>query len=206
MNGAKQISKFSIYTNNFTNIDILTPDEILYLNLCNWLHSHAQEINDELKAKGKFYLVDNTQGIETYFDQFDVISSLLGEKQPGSVPSIIKSGHFTIPEFQAEMFDINGSEKGFGDGFFYIDIKDSYSLLNKYKSNAYFPYGNMPKDCTDTILNAIQNPKLIECCDISLDNRYAFNVIDQTNQKFRVYIQNNIATFHPMHPFAKQGQ
>ena len=52
MNGAYQINKFGIYTNNFTNLDVLTPDEILYLNLCNWLHTYAQEINSELKKVG----------------------------------------------------------------------------------------------------------------------------------------------------------
>ena len=92
--------------------------------------------------------------------------------------------------------------KAFGDGFLYMNIKDPRSLLNKYKSNAYFPYGNMPKDCSDMILQAIQDPQLVECCDISPNGRYTFNVINQSGQKFRMYIENNVAKYHPLSPFA----
>ena len=206
MNGAYQINKFGIYTNNFTNLDVLTPDEILYLNLCNWLHTYAQEINSELKTNGRIHLVDQVQGVETYFDQFDIFTSLLGEKEPGSITSITKSGHLTLPELQAALFDFGSEMKAFGDGFLYMNIKDPRSLLNKYKSNAYFPYGNMPKDCSDMILQAIQDPQLVECCDISPNGRYTFNVINQSGQKFRIYVQDNIARFHPMNSFTQQGQ
>ena len=47
--GVEQINKFKEYTNNFTDLAKLKPEEVLYLNLCDWLEPQAKTINARLK-------------------------------------------------------------------------------------------------------------------------------------------------------------
>lgn len=97
--GIDQIERFREYTNNFTNLDILTPEEVMYLNLCEWLEPKAKKINNALKAQGGLKVVDpKTGAVQAVIEEFDLFHSLLGEMSPNALANRVKGGHLYIPE------------------------------------------------------------------------------------------------------------
>ncbi len=114
--GIDQINKFKEYTNNFTNLEKLTPEEILYLNLCDWLEPQAAAINAEIKAAGGLKFMDPVTKAEVVIEKFDLVHSLLGEMKPGSIRETIKGGHLLISELKAATLEI-GTIKSLDNGF-----------------------------------------------------------------------------------------
>ena len=198
--GVDQIKKFKDYTNNFTELDKLTPDEVLYLNLCEWLHPKSLEINAQLKARGGIKIIDPVTKTETIIEKYDLFHSLLGEMSPGAVANRVSGGHLFIPELKAAIFDI-GEIKPFGNGFFDMGIKYAGKASNKYKPNSYFPAGRSVEKAVEMIEDAILNFKEIKIADeIKNPLLQGFIITNQQDQKFMILINNNTAQFYPYKP------
>ena len=196
----KQIKKFQDYTNNFTNLEKLTPEEILYLNLCDWLEPQARTINATLKKKGGITLIDSQTGVSAFFEEYDLFHSLLGEMKPGSIRDHTSGGHLFIDQLRAAMLDI-GEIKGIGANFFDMEIQYAGKLSDRCKPNSYFPMGTSVKKAVDMLQKTIKNHKLIECTIIE-NGKTSVIVIDNYNHIFNFKIENSIACFYPVNPDA----
>ena len=198
--GVDQIDKFKDYTNNFNNLEKLHPDEILYLNLCDWLKPQADLINAELKSLGGLTIIDQASGQQALIKEFDLFHSLLGEMKPGSVRSTTSGGHCFLTELRAASLSYD-EVKAFGNGFFDMQIKPRRGLSASYKDQTYFPAGKSISDCTDILIDAIKNSKCVEF-GAAVEGKQIIDITQQSNQKFRLYIENNILRFSPVSPFA----
>ncbi len=196
------MDNFKKYTNNFTDLSKLKPEEVLYLNLCDWLELHATKINNRLHAMGGITITDPQTGIQATIKKYDLFHSLLGEMKPGSIRYHTRGGHLMIPELKAALLEI-GQIKPLKRGFFDINIKAG---SNK-KINSCFPLGTSVDEAIEMIekiLNdALINPQLI----IKSENLERLNgvctgfTIDTScKQTFQFYIENNIVKFFPMNP------
>ena len=202
--GVEQIKKFKDFTNNFHPDEIakLHPDEILYLNLCDWIEPQAKKINAALKKKGEIKLFDKRQSVEGIFDEFDIFHSLLGEMKPGSVRDATKGGHWFLAECKAATFDI-GEIISFENGFFDLSVKHSRGLSTQYVSKTCFPAGSSIEQCANIVNKAIENPLLIEYIKPTTDSiKQTFRVTNQSGQRFILRIENRKAQFFPLSPFA----
>jgi hypothetical protein len=179
---------------------IMHPDEILYLNLCDWLKPQADLINAELKSLGGLTIIDQASGQQALIKEFDLFHSLLGEMKPGSVRSTTSGGHCFLTELRAASLSYD-EVKAFGNGFFDMQIKPRRGLSASYKDQTYFPAGKSISDCTDILIDAIKNPKCIEF-GAAVEGKQIIDITQQSNQKFRLYIENNILRFSPVSPFA----
>ena len=83
--GVDQIQKFKDYTNNFTDLAKLKPEEILYLNLCDWVEPQARTINARLKEIGGIKIIDQVTKSEVIIKKYDLFHSLLGEMSPNAL-------------------------------------------------------------------------------------------------------------------------
>lgn len=200
--GIDQIDKFKDYTNNFSNLEKLHPDEILYLNLCDWLEPQACKINAELKKNGGLKIFDKASGQQAVIEKFDIFHSLLGEMKPGSVRSTTSGGHCFLTELRAASLSYD-EVKAFGNGFFDMQIKPRRGLSASYKNQTYFPAGKSISDCTDMLIDAIQKNKLTECVFID-DRIISFEITNIYDQIFSVNIESNLAKFYPTSPFASK--
>lgn len=195
--GIEQIDNFKRYTNNFTNLEKLTSEEILYLNLCDWLEPQATKINARLKDIGGLKFINPSNNAEIIIERYDLFHSLLGEMRPGSIRDHTKGGHLLITELKAAVLEI-GEMKSFGNGFFDINIKPINSTRD-FKLNSYFPVGTFVDEAADIIDKAIRNPKVIEFADnIKNKSLEGFKFIDQENQAFMLLIENRTAQFFPL--------
>ena len=188
-----QIEAFRGYTDNFKNLDKLKPEEILYLNLCDWLAPQALEINEKL---GVLKFIDPATKVEVIIKELDLFHSLLGEMRPGSIRKHTSGGHLLIPELRAAMLDTSEIIQ-FGEGFFDMQIKPVNSIRN-FKSNSYFPAGTSIEQTVKTIKDAIQNPKAITRSEIIKNGALSgFNFTNNQQNVFVVLIKNERAQFYP---------
>ena len=204
----KQIEDFRTYTDNFKNLDKLKPEEILYLNLCDWLAPKALEINDRLKKiPGGLKIIDQKTGIEAVIKEFDLFHSLLGEMKPQALANRVSGGHLFIPELKGAILDIN-EIKQFGKGYFDMGIKYAGKQSTKYKPNSYFPIGTSIEQAVEIIEDAISNKGFIEFIkpeNISIESALAstkktFEATHRQNQKFTLHTDNGITNFYPNAP------
>jgi hypothetical protein len=195
----EQINNFKKYTNNFTSLEKLTSEEILYLNLCDWLEPRAKKINVALKKKGGITLVDSQTGASVFFDEYDLFHSLLGEMSPGAVADRIKGGHLYIPELKAAILDI-GEIEPFGKGFFDMNIKYAGKLSEKYKQNSYFPMGTSVEQAVDMIEEAIKKSTNIKIMNAKNPVFQGFICTNQQGQDFGILAKNKIIQFYPIKP------
>ena len=196
--GVDQIKRFKDYTKNFTELEKLTPDEILYLNLCEWLHPKSLEINAKIKEMG-LKITEVKDGITCVTDihEFDIFHSLLGEMRPGSVADTTSGGHWLCAELKAATFDIDKIEK-FGNGFLDIWVKPSRGNSASFKPKTFFPAGNSIEECSNMIVNAIKNPKkIINITETHHKNQSLFLVLDKLDQTFAVRVTGNKIKFFP---------
>jgi hypothetical protein len=201
--GVEQINNFKDNTNNFTNLEKLKPEEILYLNVCDWLEPQATKINARIQQAGGIKITEIRDGIEcvTEIHEFDLFHSLLGEMTPGFTNAHTKGGHLFIPELKAALLD-TGEIKSLGNGFFDMEIKYKGKISNNYKNNSYFPGGTSVEQAVKIIEEAISNFQLIESTHLAVNGKQTFNITSKYGTKFRVYIENNVAKYHPLNPFA----
>ena len=80
--GVDQIEKYRDYTNNFhpDGIAKLKPEEILHLNLCDWLAPQAKIINKRIKDAGGLKVRQIHDGIECVSEiyELDLFHSFFG--------------------------------------------------------------------------------------------------------------------------------
>ena len=193
--GIKQIEDFRTYTDNFKNLDKLKPEEILYLNLCDWLAPQALEINDKLKKAGGLKFINPTTKVEVVIKELDLFHSLLGEMKPQYLNNVTKGGHLPILELKSALFEI-GEIESLGSGFFDMHIKRG----SNSKINSFFPVGKSVEQCVKMIENAIENVEFIEYIKPKYETtQKAFYAKSKTNQNFLLRIENEIAKFYPYH-------
>lgn len=193
--GVDPINKYKEYTNNFTNLEKLTPEEILYLNLCDWLEPQARAINAEIKATGGLKFIHPETGAEVIIEKFDLFHSLLGEMKPGNLKDCVNGGHLLITELRAATLEL-GNIEIFGEGFLDIFIK---AKSNK-KINSYFPRGTSVQEAVDMVKDSIKNHKKISSRKMKNLSTQGLNFTNQNNQSFGVTLENKIANFFPLKP------
>jgi len=201
-----QIEKYRDYTNNFhpEGLAKLKPEEILHLNLCDWLAPKAIEINERIRKAGGLKISETRNGIEyiTEIYELDLFHSLLGEMRPGSVRDATKGGHLFIAELKSATFDI-GDIKSFGSGFFDMDIKHLRGFSDKYKTNSFFKMGTSVDKVVEMIEDAIKNSKDTIFMGIADNGRISFDVINKSDQIFALHIKDKIAKIHPVNPSSR---
>ena len=196
--GVDQIKRFKDYTKNFTELEKLTPDEILYLNLCDWLERRSSIINEALKKKGGMKFVD-VAGVEGFFEEYDLFHSLLGEMSPEAVANRISGGHLFIPELKTALLDI-GEIKPIGNGFFDMSIKYAGKASEKYKPNSYFPAGTSVEQAVEMIEDALLNiEKIKNVTPPGRTDEIIYEIQNYKNKTFKLHIKNknNVAHFYP---------
>jgi len=190
----KQIEDFRTYTDNFKNLDKLKPEEILYLNLCDWLAPQAATINAEL---GVLKFIDPATKVEVFIKELDLFHSLLGEMRPGSIKKHTSGGHLLIPELRAAMLDVDKIEH-IGKDFFDMSIKYAGKQSEKYVSNTYFPMGTSIEQSVSIIKDTIKNNINVSIVENIKDESFkGFKLTNQQNQVFVLLTQNETAQFYP---------
>jgi hypothetical protein len=186
-----QVNEFQKVTKDFTDFSQLNQDEILYLNLCEWLEPKAKDINQRLLAKGGITLIDSATGNKALLTKYDVFHSLLGEMKPGSISKHTKGGHLFIAELKAVALELE-QFKELEHGFFDMLIKRG---SNK-KFNTFYPLGTSPEQAINYLEEAILYPQAIT---LKSENDKIKCILTHPNkQQFTLYIdKNNIAQFHP---------
>ncbi|MBP6869770.1 hypothetical protein KBC04_02725 [Candidatus Babeliales bacterium] len=162
--GVDQVQRFKDYTNNFHPDELakLKPEEILYLNLCDWLAPKADIINAALKKKGGIRIVDSVTGVEAYYEKYDLFHSLLGEMSPGAVANRTSGGHLMIPELRGAILK-TGKVTPIGHGFFDIDIQYLGKESAKCKTNSVYPLGTLLEESVELLEKTQENFKEIIC-------------------------------------------
>jgi len=199
--GVDQIEKYRDYTNNFhpDGIAKLKPEEILHLNLCDWLAPKAIEINERIRKAGGLKISETRNGIEyiTEIYELDLFHSLLGEMKPGSVRDATKGGHLFISELKSATFDI-GEIKSFGNGFFDMEIKHVRGLSDQYKTNSFFQVGTSIDEAVAMIENSVLFPYEIRIIEgIKNKSLKGFHLINKNGDSFALFIENKVAQFYP---------
>jgi len=198
--GIEQIDKYRDYTNNFTDPAKLKPEEILYLNLCDWLEPQAIKINAALKKRGGIKVIDPVSKAEVIIEKYDLYHSLLGEMKPEFLNNVTKGGHLPIAELKSALFE-TGEIKSLGNGFFDMTIKRGSNKRLK----SYFPLGTNIEEAVVMIEEAILNEEFVKYIkpeNLSIEKALkttekTFEVVHKINQKFSIHINNGIAKFYP---------
>ncbi|MBP6869774.1 hypothetical protein KBC04_02745 [Candidatus Babeliales bacterium] len=197
--GVDQVQRFKDYTNNFHPDELakLKPEEILYLNLCDWLAPKADIINAALKKKGGIRIVDSVTGVEAYYEKYDLFHSLLGEMSPGAVANRTSGGHLMIPELRGATLK-TGKVIPIGHGFFDIDIQYLGKESANYKKNSVYPLGTLLEESVEMLEKATEI-----CTEISIEInpknslQQIVKIKNKNSQSFYIRIENKIAEFYP---------
>ncbi|MBP6869772.1 hypothetical protein KBC04_02735 [Candidatus Babeliales bacterium] len=193
--GVEQVQKFKDYTNNFHPDELakLKPEEILYLNLCDWLAPKAEIINEALKKKGGITIIDpKTKKILAHYEKYDLFHSLLGEMKPKFMNNVVKGGHLPILELKGALFEIS-EIKPLGNGFFDMTIKRG----SNRKKNSFFPLGTSIEESVAIIEDAIINCEKIEIVVLKDKALQGFHVVNKRNQQFMLVLNKNELQFYP---------
>ena len=73
----------------------------------------------------------------------------------------------------------------------------------KYKPNSFFPLGTSVEQAVELIEQAINHPKDIIIDFKGLTGKISCDITSKFDQMFTLYIENNIATMHPLNPAAR---
>ncbi|MBV8660761.1 MAG: hypothetical protein JO129_01275, partial [Candidatus Dependentiae bacterium] len=191
--GIEQIDKFKEYTNNFTNLEKLTPEEILYLNLCDWLEPQATKINARLKASGGIKIIEpQTKKVIAIIKEYDFFHSFLGEMKPQFLNNVTSGGHLPLIELRSAILEI-GEIQPFGNGFFDMAIKRG----SKRKTNSYFPLGKSVEQCIELIENGINNIEKIISSDMQTIMDGSIKFESHAKNVMQLHIKEGIAKFYP---------
>lgn len=194
-----QVEEFRKYTNDFKNLEKLKPEEVLYLNLCDWVEPKTAKINARLKDCGGLKFIDPATKAEIIIEEFDLIHSLVCEMKPEAFANRTSGGHLYIPELRVATLDI-GKIESFGHGFFDMSIRPVDSIKD-FKLNSYFPVGTSVEQAVEMIEKAITNPKLIEVVDNIKNNALkGFKFTNHEDQVFMLLIKNKTVQFYPYKP------
>ncbi|MGZ6251215.1 MAG: hypothetical protein ACXWL2_04245 [Candidatus Chromulinivorax sp.] len=178
---------------------MLNLQEILYLNLCDWLVPQAAKINAEIKAMGGWKFIDPETLQEIIIEKLDLFHSLLGEMKPGSIRETTSGGHLLIVELRGATLEMDAF-RIFNQNFLDTGIKYAGKVSNKYKEQSYFPVGTSVQEAVDTIEKGIKNLKDIKnVTPVDLFGK-AFYEIKNTeiNQFFKIRIEKGVAQFYPL--------
>jgi len=201
--GIDQIERYRTYTNNFSpeGLAKLKPEEILHLNLCDWLAPKAIEINERIRKAGGLKISETRNGIEyiTEIYELDLFHSVLGELKPGSIRNHTKGGHLLIPELKAALLDI-GEIEHIGNGFFDMQIKYAGKISDRYELKSYFPLGVSVEETVLIIEDAIKMPASISFGKINIEGRVPVNIVNKLDCKFWLHIEKGVARYYPINP------
>jgi len=203
INGVEQIETYRRYTNNFSpeGLAKLKPEEILHLNLCEWLEPQARAINERIKAAGGFKIVEVRDGIQcvTEIHELDLFHSLLGDVNPGSIRVHTNGGHLFIHDLKTTLLDF-GPLENIGDGYFDLGIKYAGKESTKYTGKTYFPMGTTVEESFTIIEDAIKNVKKIRFDKINDAGRVPVVITNASDYEFGLFIDKGIARYYPMNP------
>lgn len=189
--GVRQIENFREITKNFTTIEKLTEHEILYLNACNWLYPQTIAINNKIKSLG-------LKIFDTEIKEFGLFHTLLGDMKPGCMQTALSGGHMLVADIKSVTHTVEKIVP-LGGGYFDAMIKHIKSIENAERKT-FFPCGKSPEQCVDIIIEAIQNPQYIKEEFSNNIKKKIFNITNQKNQIFTLYVENGRATFHRSNP------
>ena len=193
-----QVEEFRKFTDNFTRLEKLQQNEILYLNLCDWLEPQATRINAQVKNMG-LKITEIKDGITCFTNiyEFDIFHSLLGEMRPGSVKSATSGGHWFLSELKASTFEVTNIE-AFGSGFFDMSVKHTRGNSANYIAKSYFPVGSTIEECVDMVIDAIKDGQsIINITEAQHINQSLFQAKDKLNQVFGIRVTGTQAKFFP---------
>ena len=196
--GVKQIEAYRAITNNFTTIEHIGMHDVMYLNMCNGLHPHALEIN-ELVKKSMLKVVD-LEGNIIHITKFDIFHTYIGEMRPNVTGAAKKGGHLFHIESKTATHIVENIIP-LENGYFDMSVKH-INDLGKTVPKTQFPLGSMPKENAQIIIDLIQELKNPIEVISGKNGKATFDLIQQSNQKFTVYVENGIAHFHPVSPKA----
>jgi len=195
----KQVENFRNITKNFDPALVaqLHHDEILYLNLCDWLEPQVSKINTRLQAQGGMVIIDSKAGVEVVIKEYDIYHSLLGEIKPGSVRETVKGGHWFCPELRAASFDVQ-KIKSCGNGFFDMQIRQARRVTGDHVGKTYFPAGKSIEQCITILEEAMSQEASIKYVipDYPTTQK-AFEAVHVSGQKFVLRVDNGVAKFYP---------
>ncbi len=177
------------------DVIILKYEEILYLNLCDWLEPQARRINAQLKASGGLKIIDPISKTEIIIEEFDLFHSLLGEMKPQFLNNVTSGGHLPLIELRSAVLEI-GEIKPIGNGFFDMVIKRG----SNRKTNSYFPIGTSVEQAVEIIESAIKNPKNISQINLKDTALKGLKFTNQQGQDFAILIKNKTMQFYPIKP------
>jgi len=201
--GVEQIEAYRRYTNNFSpeGLAKLKPEEILHLNLCDWLEPQAAKINARIKQVGGLKITELRNGIEcvTEIHEFDLFHSLLGDLKPGSISAHTGGGHLFIHDLKTTLLEF-GELENIGDGFFDLGIRYACKGQGNFKPKTYFPMGTTVEESFAVIEDTIKNPKILDFANINTTGRVAVSITNTLDYEFGLFIDKGIARFFPIKP------
>ena len=166
------------------------------------MHPKSLEINAQIKEMG-LTITEVRNGITCVTDihEFDIFHSLLGEMRPGSVADATSGGHLFISELKAATFNIDKIE-ALQNGYFDLFVKHARGNSANFKPKTCFPSGYSVEDAMNTIIDTIKNPKSTVLTTTTAQGKQIFDLTNQSNLKFRMYIEKEIVRFSPLSPNA----
>jgi len=194
-----QINLYKDFTNNFdpTLVAQLKPEEILYLNLCDWLYPKSIEINARIKNIGLTIIDPNNKNNIIYIEDLDIFHSFLGDMKPGSIADATSGGHCFLSELKGATLAVEEIIP-FKNGFFDMRIRHLKGE-GKFRPKTYFPSGKNIEQCADMIIDVIKKPQFIENITGARDiNQSVFKVIDSYDQTFCLRITNGVVKCYPL--------
>jgi hypothetical protein len=174
--------------------------------MCHGLHPYAVRINQRVRDLNLF--ITEANGTKTAIQEFDVIHILLGEMKPVSLtnPSnrglseSTKGGHWLYTDAKVGTHAI-GEITILDRGYFDLGVKHIRSS-DQANMKTFFPYGSTPDECFDFIIDAIEytikHPNKLEVLDSKEIDKKIFQVINQYNDKFKLYIEKGTGKGHPL--------
>ncbi|MBP6869708.1 hypothetical protein KBC04_02405 [Candidatus Babeliales bacterium] len=201
ISGIRQINNFKAITNNFNDISKLKPYQITYLHYCNWFYPRYVQMNEIAKARNLTitfeYPVTKIQKT-IKIDSFGLYHSFIKDMKPGSLSTARQGGHLFLPDLQQATLSLSDFEV-LDHGYFVAKVKQIDDTGIDLAEKTFFPVSNSDMENLEIVMDAIKNPK-----DIELDkaksnesmNKFVFNLTNQLDQKFKVVVNNGIATFY----------
>ena len=191
--GVDQVNQFRDFTNNFTNLEKLQPEEFLYLNLCIWLDPKEKVINLALKDRGGIDIIDpQSKKILAHYEKYDLYHSLLSEMRPGSIRDHTHGGHLFIPELRVAMVEISEIEH-IADGFFDMKIKRG----SNRKRNTIFPMGTSVEQAVEILEDTIKNIQEVVEFKIISPTKTSIKITKNNKYGMHLNILEDVARFYP---------
>ncbi|MGZ6250837.1 MAG: hypothetical protein ACXWL2_02310, partial [Candidatus Chromulinivorax sp.] len=110
-------------------------------------------------------------------------------------------GHMLFPQAKATTHAIEQIIP-FENGYFDLFVKHIADESKKFRPKTQFPLGSTPIENAQLIIDLIKDIKKPIKIEINSIGTKFFDLQHSSNQKFKIYIQESVAHFHPISPNA----